>query len=69
MTSYPALVQLVGHRVWVEGHGIGLVLGFSTALIGASSHVLQLEASGVQARRQPPSSSCLPLAPPQPPSS
>ena len=34
----------VGHRVYVDGYGEGLITGFSRAKLGASSHIIEFDA-------------------------
>jgi hypothetical protein len=39
---------LLGRRVYVESHGAGTVLSFNRSLIGASSHTILLEQTGLE---------------------
>jgi hypothetical protein len=38
--------SLVGHRVWIDAHGPGLVCEFQRAMVGVSSHLVRLDATG-----------------------
>ena len=40
------LREAVEHRVWIDAHGPGLVCEFQRAMVGVSSHLVRLDATG-----------------------
>ena len=44
--------SLVGERIFADGHGVGVVLGFNKATVGTSTHLVRLDvdASNVEVK-------------------